>query len=527
MWSGVAPDGVEPRELAWELLRRRLRARARARGAARGHARLRARAGDARRAARRLRGARRAARRTRRALGLTLDIGHSSASSRVGRRSASGAARRRSSHVHIEDMRRGVHEHLMFGDGELDLDGALAALHGDRLRAAWSPSSCRATRTPPTRRSRARSRCCARPRTRGGGDVSDPTELSAALDERARPDGLAWLREASAAVAADPAAIRVALPDGRAARSAASRCDPDADPADVHAWTIDDAARTLLLVALGDARRGRARPSSTATATPPSGAASCARCRTCPSATARLRPRRRRDPHQRHAADRRRARAVRDRAPARRAPTTRPCSSASSSACRSPRSTGSPTRVTPDGARMLAAFVHERVAAGRDVPAEVWTVIDRYPPAEEIAAIEAELRQRVRRPPRGRRARAEPSASRRSQHEDLRPARAHDVAHHRRLRGDGRLRREGARRAGVLARPAAHVGRLVRRLLQLAARLGALPRRAVRHPPPLHDRPQPEGGQRRRAAARGARRCCRASSPRTASSRSARSASTR
>ena len=62
-----------------------------------------------------------------------------------------------------------------------------------------------------------------------------------------------------------------------------------------------------------------------------------------------------------------------------------------------------------------------------------------------------------------------------------------------------------ARRAGLLARPAAHVGRLVRRLLQLAARLGALPRRAVRHPPPLHDRPEPEGGQRRPPAPRGDR----------------------
>jgi hypothetical protein len=31
------------------------------------------------------------------------------------------------------------------------------------------------------------------------------------------------------------------------------------------------------------------------------------------------------------------------------------------------------------------------VAAGRDVPAEVWLVIDRHPPADEIAAIEAEL----------------------------------------------------------------------------------------------------------------------------------------
>ena len=40
---------------------------------------------------------------------------------------------------------------------------------------------------------------------------------------------------------------------------------------------------------------------------------------------------------------------------------------------------------------MLAAFVHERVAAGRTVPAEVWDVIDRHPPRAEIAAIEAEL----------------------------------------------------------------------------------------------------------------------------------------
>ena len=52
---------------------------------------------------------------------------------------------------------------------------------------------------------------------------------------------------------------------------------------------------------------------------------------------------------------------------------------------------GIPSRVTPDGARMLGAFVHERVAAGRDVPAEVWTVVDRFPPEEEIAAIESEL----------------------------------------------------------------------------------------------------------------------------------------
>ena len=55
---------------------------------------------------------------------------------------------------------------------------------------------------------------------------------------------------------------------------------------------------------------------------------------------------------------------------------------------------GLPTRATPETARMLAAFVHERVAAGRDIPAEVWTVIDRHPPVDELAAIEAERASR-------------------------------------------------------------------------------------------------------------------------------------
>ena len=64
-----------------------------------------------------------AARRTRSALGLTLDIGHCVCLEPMSVADCVRARRaRRSSHVHIEDMRRGVHEHLMFGEGELDLD---------------------------------------------------------------------------------------------------------------------------------------------------------------------------------------------------------------------------------------------------------------------------------------------------------------------------------------------------------------------------------------------------------------------
>jgi hypothetical protein len=48
-------------------------------------------------------------------------------------------------------------------------------------------------------------------------------------------------------------------------------------------------------------------------------------------------------------------------------------------------------RATPELARMLAAYARERVAAGRDVPADVWPLIEAHPPHDELAAIEAEL----------------------------------------------------------------------------------------------------------------------------------------
>jgi sugar phosphate isomerase/epimerase len=61
-------------------------------------------------------------------LRLTLDIGHLQCQ---GELPIAAVIRRwapRLANVHIEDMRRGVHEHLMFGDGEIDFPPVLRAL---------------------------------------------------------------------------------------------------------------------------------------------------------------------------------------------------------------------------------------------------------------------------------------------------------------------------------------------------------------------------------------------------------------
>jgi len=61
-------------------------------------------------------------------LGLTIDIGHLHCQ---GETPIADSLRTWASHlvnVHIEDMRHGVHEHLMFGEGEIDFPPVIAAL---------------------------------------------------------------------------------------------------------------------------------------------------------------------------------------------------------------------------------------------------------------------------------------------------------------------------------------------------------------------------------------------------------------
>jgi hypothetical protein len=233
-------------------------------------------------------------------------------------------------------------------------------------------------------------------------------ELTEALEARATPEGLSWLREASAAVAADPAALRTRFPMvGR--KVGREPLEEGADPADLFAWTIDDAARVLLLLAAGERaeaelsdlyrfgdaaeRRGvlRALPYLDIEDRGLALVDDAIRTNDTRLIAAALGPY-----ATQHLTD-----AQYDQAIIKCVFVGVPITPLD----------GVPERVTPEASRMLGAFVHERVAAGRDLPPEVWTVIDKYPPAEEIAAIEAELQSSFD----DRRAAAERALSYRSQ----------------------------------------------------------------------------------------------------------------
>jgi sugar phosphate isomerase/epimerase len=61
-------------------------------------------------------------------LGLTLDIGHLWCQGELPLADAIARWGPRIVNVHIEDMRAGVHEHLMFGEGEIQFPPVLEAL---------------------------------------------------------------------------------------------------------------------------------------------------------------------------------------------------------------------------------------------------------------------------------------------------------------------------------------------------------------------------------------------------------------
>ncbi|HEX6756624.1 MAG TPA: EboA domain-containing protein [Mycobacteriales bacterium] len=222
------------------------------------------------------------------------------------------------------------------------------------------------------------------------------------LEDRLTPSGREWWA-ATLAAAADPAAVRRAFPAvGR--RLGRGPLDPAADPADPHAWTIDDAARAELLRAAAERTRpidggGSGELGALLDSLYTHGEA--AERRGVLRALDVLPPAYAGDTALALLRDALRTNDVRLVAAAAGGPTAArilPDDEIAQALLKClfvgvPLGgvAAVPERVTPDAARMVADFARERVAAGRDVPADAWLVLDRHPRALEAAGIAAEL----------------------------------------------------------------------------------------------------------------------------------------
>ncbi|MBY5164344.1 EboA domain-containing protein [Salsipaludibacter albus] len=218
---------------------------------------------------------------------------------------------------------------------------------------------------------------------------TDPAEVTAHLDARLDDDARAWFAESRDRIGDDPAAVRVLFP-AVSRRVGRGPLAPGGDGDDPFVWHRDDAGRALLLAAVDPgARPGELRDCYT-------------------HGDARERRGVLRSLEVVEVDDEVTAELVDD---ALRTNDVRLVAAALGPAGVAvldddgfaqavlkavfvdldlERIAGIPDRVTPELSRMMADFVHERVAAGRAVPASVWTVIDRHPPADRLAAIEAE-----------------------------------------------------------------------------------------------------------------------------------------
>ncbi|MFF5106145.1 EboA domain-containing protein [Streptomyces sp. NPDC000134] len=169
------------------------------------------------------------------ALGLTLDIGHCRCLEPQPVAECVRRAASRLVHIQIEDMRRGTHEHLEFGHGEIDFPPVLGALLETGYRGLVSVELPRHSHAAPA--TARRSLAFLRAAEQGAGAVDALWDLL--------PDGAArWTREAQHALAANPDAVTDLFPVvGR-------RCGREPLPGSArgpYEWTVDDAVRTLLL----------------------------------------------------------------------------------------------------------------------------------------------------------------------------------------------------------------------------------------------------------------------------------------
>jgi L-ribulose-5-phosphate 3-epimerase len=172
-----------------------------------------------------------------RLFGITLDVGHCVAVEPVDAATCIRRAADLLVNVQLDDMRPGVHEHLEFGEGELNLPATLAAL------SEVGYTGVAAVELP--RHSHAAPVVAARAITALRAALSPPdSEWVSNVDHP-------WLVEAEAKVRRDPASIASLFPAvGRKVGRAPLR--PETDPQGLIHGTVDDLARTRLLAVLAE-----------------------------------------------------------------------------------------------------------------------------------------------------------------------------------------------------------------------------------------------------------------------------------
>jgi L-ribulose-5-phosphate 3-epimerase len=169
-------------------------------------------------------------------LGITIDIGHCVAVEPVDAAACIRQAGDLLVNVQLDDMRTGVHEHLEFGEGELDLPVTLAALREIGYTGVAAVELPRHSHAAPMVASRAITalRVALASDSEWVSDVDHP-----------------WLVEAEQKVRREPASIATLFPAvGRKVGRAPLR--PETDPQGLVHGTVDDLARTRLLTVLAE-----------------------------------------------------------------------------------------------------------------------------------------------------------------------------------------------------------------------------------------------------------------------------------
>ncbi len=168
--------------------------------------------------------------------GITLDVGHCVAVEPVDAPTCIRRAADLLVNVQLDDMRTGVHEHLEFGEGELNLPATLAALSEVGYTGVAAVELPRHSHAAPVVASRAlvALRSALAPDPEWVSNVDHP-----------------WLVEAETKVRRDPASIAALFPAvGRKVGRAPLR--PETDPQGLIHGTVDDLARTRLLAVLAE-----------------------------------------------------------------------------------------------------------------------------------------------------------------------------------------------------------------------------------------------------------------------------------